>query len=522
MKMPNNITLYLLLLYVLTSLSAQAQLKQSLVFNDSTIRVTEINTNTLHSDFGPCVVGDTLYFTSYSDKIFGKTDAKLRANAFYDLYKSRIDDQGNTISKREIVKEFYTQYHDGPVAYCAKTGELFVTQSYNIDPPSFPESLRTKTIRLHIMIAVNNHGKWEKITDFPFSNPTYSVGHPAITENGDTLVFSSDMPGGYGQTDLYYSIRKEGKWQTPINLGPGINTPGKEEFSFITDKNLGGSYLLFASNGREGLGGLDLYFTKFPYKEGAHIEHFLAPINSKNDDFDLVVPTDAEFGYFTSNRPGTGADDIYKFNFKRIKKPAITELYVYSGKTRRPIPNVQVTICNNQTLQTDSLGKITKLPVPDSDCKILASSFGYRDIAKTITADKFLNRKEFRDTLWMDPIIRQKIILRNILYDFDKWDILPESAKELDLLIAYLKQNPETKVDLGSHTDSRGNDNYNLILSQKRADSAIKYIVSKGIEADRITGKGYGESQLINKCANGVNCSPEEHHQNRRTEIFIR
>ena len=522
MKAPKLFSICLPIAFACLTLSAGAQLKLSLVFNDSTIRVSEIKTNTIHSDFGPCVVGDTLYFTSYSDKIFGKTDAKLRANAFYDLYKARIDGNGNAVGKREIVKEFYTQYHDGPVAYCAKTGELFVTQSYDIDPPTFPESLKAKTIRLHIMIAVNNNGKWERITDFPFSNPTYSVGHPAITENGDTLIFSSDMPGGYGQTDLYYSIRKEGKWQNPVNLGPGINTPGKEEFSFITDKNLGGSYLLFASNGRGGLGGLDLYFTKFPYQEGAAIEHFLAPINSKEDDFDLVVPIDAEFGYFTSNRPGSGADDIYKFNFKRIKKPSISELYVYNVKTRRPIPNVPVVLCDKQTLRSDSLGRIAKLPLLEADCKISASSFGYRDITRLITAEKFLNRREFRDTLWMDPIIRQKIILRNILYDFDKWDILPESARELDLLVAYMKENPELKVDLGSHTDSRGNDQYNLILSQKRADSAIQYIVSKGIDSGRITGRGYGERQLINKCANGVLCDPEEHHQNRRTEIFIR
>jgi outer membrane protein OmpA-like peptidoglycan-associated protein len=508
-------------------MSGNCQEKEIRLFNDAQLKIAEIKTNTIRSDFGPAIVGDSLYFTTYSDKVLGVSDSRLRANAFYDLYRSDIDLQGNTLTPRLPIMEFYTKYHDGPVTWCKKTGELFVTESDNTVAARAARPFEHQVIRLRIIIAKQIKGKWETILNFPYNNPAYSVGHPAITESGDTLVFSSDIPGGYGETDLYCTIRKDGKWGMPFNLGAHINTSGKEEFSFITDKNLGGTHLIFSSTGRFGSGGLDLYYTKFPNNNDP-IEHFNAPLNSEMDDFAMVIPTDAEFGYLTSNRPGTGSDDIYKFNFKRFPKPRIVpkrspirELYVFNKRSLLPIMGSKVVYCDKQTYVTDKGGKIGSLQNIEMDCDVLATKFGYPATTKSLIAKEIINGEIPRDTVWLNPIMGKKITLLNIYYDLDKWDILPEAAQELDQLVSFMNENPDFTVELGSHTDSRATEQYNLKLSQRRAESAVNYIVSQGIAAARISGTGYGESQLLNRCADGVNCAPEEHRQNRRTEIYI-
>ena len=520
---------YFLLLMMISriSLVGYTQEKSDTIFQGVPEKIFEIKTNTIRSDFGPAVVGDTLYFTTYSDKILGEPDLKLRKSAFYDLYKAAIDKNGNTISKREPLFEFLTKYHDGPVSYCERTGELFVTQSDNVAAAKPTEKSVRDTIKLRIVIAKRVNGKWTNITNFPYNNPAYNVGHPAISITGDTLVFSSDIKGGFGETDLYYSIRKNGKWGLPENMGANINTSGKEEFSFLTHNSTGGCFLIFASTGRFGLGGLDLYYTRFPVNN-SKIVHFDPPINTANDDFGMVIPPDREFGYMTSNRPGTGNDDIYKFTFKKpVIKPfngilsPVKELYVFNRRTLRPISSGLVRSCDKQIYLSDQRGEVDMLTNSNENCEVFASKTGYRDVSKVMVAKILKIGEVNRDTIWMEPALGKNITLNNIYYDFDRSDILPEAAKELDILVSFMNENPDLKVILSSHTDSRGNDNYNLKLSQRRAESAVKYIVAHGIQAGRITGIGYGETRLVNKCANGVDCTPQEHRQNRRTEIFI-
>lgn len=518
-------TLFILILMFYSSV-VYPQNKDTRIFNDSTLQMSEISTNSIHSDFGPFVINDTLYFTTFNDKLLGKTDWTLRNSEFYDLYRAPIDKMGNVIEKREPVEEFITRFNDGPVSFCRKTGELFVTQNYN-DQTVKTKPFKKTINRLRIMIAKRVHGKWEHISEFPYNNPEYSVGHPAITQSGDTLLFSSDRPGGFGETDLYYSVRQNGKWGIPVNLGPKINTSGKEEFAFLTDHHFNGQFLIFASKGRFGNGGFDLYYTRFP-SDYSEVNHFDSPINTKYDDFALTIPPDADFGYLTSNRPGTGDDDIYKFSFKRFPKPKIAaqlpncrSLYVFDLSSRRPIPGVRISSCDNQYYVTDSKGKVACLPCNENKCELVASTFGYPDKSKVLEECKRNAEGVVSDTIWMDILVNQKIALKNIYYDFDKSDILPDAAKELDLLVALMKENPGMRVELGSHTDDRGTDSYNQRLSQARAKSAVEYIVSKGIVPARITGTGYGKTQLIHKGTGGKKCTPEENRENRRTEIYI-
>ena len=518
MKLSSVIPGTSLLILILYSSIAYPQSKDNRIFDSSALKISEISTNSIHSDFGPSVVQDTLYFTSYNDKLFNKTDIKLKKKEFFDLYKARIDNQGNVIGKRQAIDEFTSRYNDGPVAWCQKTGELFVTQNYD-DQTAKLRPFQKEFNRLKIIIANRINGRWEKVLDFPYNSTEYSVGHPAITASGDTLVFSSDKPGGFGKTDLYYSIRKDGKWENPVNLGPKINSAEKEEFPFITDQHLNGQFLIYSSEVGSGNGGFDLYYTRFP-SDYSEIVHFDSPINGQSDDFAMTISTDAEYGYLTSNRPGTGSDDIYKFNFKRIKlQKRFRELYAFDNGNRHPIPGVRIVACDQQTYLTDASGKVSSIPCNENDCEVSASKIGYSEKSKALLACKMDNNVITRDTIWMDLITNKKIILHNIYYDFDKWDILPESAIELDQLVLLLKENPEMKVELSAHTDSRGTEKYNLKLSQLRAKAAIDFVISKGIDNKRITGVGYGKSQLINKC--NENCTPTQHRENRRTELYI-
>jgi outer membrane protein OmpA-like peptidoglycan-associated protein len=510
-----------LLLISLLMLSFQgfAQNAKVDILDPATIKISELPINTIHSDFGAYMIKDTLFFTSYRDEIIGKSTKKLKKTEFYDLFKVKIDKEGNPVEERKTIEEFCTYYHDGPVSWCDKTAELFITQSNSSEPQFTFTPFQNARVKLRITIANNTNQKWEIVEDFPYNNAAYSVGHPAINETGDTLIFSSDMPNGFGETDLYLSVRENGKWGKPKNLGSRINTAGKDEFPFLTKDVNGNQHLIFSSNQRNGKGGLDVYYTKFN-DENAPVFTFGEPINSVNDDFAMTFAIDKGFGYLSSNRSDTGEDDIYRFTFNT---PLIfqRELYVYDKNSLKPINRATVVFDKKDLLLTNIDGKAVLKPAEGNECEAIASAFGYTDKSKLLSVLNRENGGFSRDTIWLEMVMDKKIVLRNIYYDFDKWNILPESATELDQLVALMKENPEMKVELGSHTDSRGPARYNQKLSQLRAESAVGYIISKGIEAGRITAKGYGESNLLNNCADGVKCSPAEHRENRRTEIFI-
>jgi len=504
------------LILILFSSAVYPQNQKHLMFNDSTLKISEISANSIHSDFGPSVVKDSLYFTSFNEKLSEKSDSKLRKKEYYDLFKTKIDNLGSAIGEREPIKEFATHYNDGPVSYCEKTGELFVTQNY-ADQTAKLLPFQKETNRLRIIIAKQMNGKWEQMTDFPFNNPEYSVGHPALTMSGDTLLFASDMPGGYGATDLYMSVRKDGKWNAPVNLGPKINTSGKDEFPFVTGNSYAERFLIFASTGHNSKGGFDLYFKRLN-DANDEVHQFPEPLNSTYDDFAMTLPENVEFGFLTSNRPGTGSDDIYRVTFDKYIF-YWQEIFVFDAKTVKPIPRAHVDFCNINNGDTDIDGKVSFLIEKNSVCNVTASALGYKENSKLIKIGKPAQGTILKDTIFLEMIVNEKITLRNIYYDFDKWNILPESATELDHLVSLMKENPEMKVELSAHTDERGTEKYNLKLSQLRAQSAVDYIVSKGIHKGRITGKGYGKSQLINKC--GKDCTPAQHRENRRTEIYI-
>ena len=490
-----------------------AQTRKGELYDPQSVKIEQLPVNTVQSDFGPALIGDTLYFTSYRNELLYKNENRLRKREFYDLHRIAVDDSGKVAGERELVGEFVSRYHDGPVAWCEKSGELFITQSNYQKPASGFRPFRENKVNLRITVTKMAGGKWQEAVELPFCNSDYSVAHPAVTVTGDTLIFASDMPGGFGGTDLYMSVRKGGNWGSPVNLGEKINTSGKDAFPFVTEDG----FLIFASDSREGLGGLDLFYTRLPIGEVIHLE---GPVNSPYDDFAADFPPHAEYAYISSNRPGMGNDDIYRLTFRKYIE-YLMEIRVYDAKSHRPIPGAEVKFSDLPQQVTGSNGMVGRTVERDKRYDLTVKAFGYEDETKSVTVGNLKEGSVLRDTVWMKMMVKKAIELKNIYYDFDKWNILPESEAELNRLVAFMAENPEVTVEWSSHTDSRGSDAYNLVLSQKRAQSAVDYILSKGIDSDRIIAKGYGEEKLLNNCRNGVACTPEEHRMNRRTEFMI-
>ena len=486
-------------------------------FKHTIIQIEKTQINTTASDFGASFVGNELFYSAFTEDEIKELSRGISKDIFYNLFSTSIDSDGNLKEgKTGLLDEISKGYHSGPVSYCAATGELFVTLS-NFENPDIKNKVYQKAdIRLKIIVVKKTGGEWKLEGELPFNNPTYSVGHPAISATGDTLIFASNVPEkGLGETDLYMSIRKNGTWGEPKNLGDIINTGKNEMFPFLFKGNM----LIFSSNGRSGTDDLNIYYSCIS-GNGFSTPVALNDFNSDADDFGLVIHKNEKVGYFASRKEGgLGDDDIYKVTFD--KGEFDLELLVQDKISKAPMPNATVSFSDGKKLSTNSQGIITRDLDYDMNYqatseieKYMNESVSFSTIDQPYgTLKRVINVEKVQ--------VGQKFTLENIFYDFDKWDILPESEVELDKLVKIMNDNPDWKVELGSHTDCRGSDSYNELLSQKRSDSAVGYIISKGISKDRIIAKGYGETQLVNECDDGVDCSEADHRKNRRTEFKI-
>jgi outer membrane protein OmpA-like peptidoglycan-associated protein len=367
---------------------------------------------------------------------------------------------------------------------------------------------------------------------------------PAFSKDGRTLYFSSTRRGTIGGTDLFVATKnRRGNWSNVRNLGPKINTAGNEMFPFqATDGSL-----YFSSNGHPGLGGLDILVAK---REGGEmiIENIGAPINSSSDDFGMFLYT-PDKGFFTSNREGgRGDDDIYTFinNDPDLKivnyyLTGITYTIDEEGnETVLPNTSVQLFGADDELLNealTGRDGKFLFRVYPEEDYKLLGEKPDYftsraifSTVGKSIPKDqlnKLETNKVFETKIVLDQIVLDKaIVLENIYYDLDRDEIRADAALELDKLVTILADNPEIKIELSSHTDSRQTAAYNDDLSKRRAQSAVSYIVSKGIEPGRLTARGYGESQLLISddeinALKTEEAKEQAHQRNRRTEFKV-
>lgn len=485
-------------------------------FDHRSFEIEKTSLNTTQSDFGPAFVNNELWYSAFTDEEIEKLSMGESKGVFYNLYSVKTDFEGNVSGTKNIEFEDISKgYHAGPVSYCANTNELFVTLS-NFDNPEIRNKVYRKAdIRLKIVVAQKINGVWKLKEELPFNDPSYSVGHPAVSVTGDTLFFSSNKPNeGFGGSDIYMSVRKAGKWGQPVNLGNKINSPKDEMFPFFFE-----SSVLFYStnNGDSQKSNFDLQYVCIS-GDTFGTSNPLDKFNSDEDDFGLIIHPSGKVGYFVSRKAGgLGDDDIYKVTFKGEYQ---LELLVMDKKSMQAVSNPKVKFSDE--IPGVLSGVLITRALPENATLTVSTELeGYQNASKRIS-NVGKPYGIIKDSIWVEKVeIGQKFVMENIFYDYDKWDILPESEIELNKLVEIMNDNPSWKVELGSHTDARGSDSYNEKLSQKRSDSAVNYIVNKGISKNRITAKGYGETQLINRCKNGVECSDEEHRQNRRTEFKI-
>lgn len=578
-------------------------LKLSSNFKD--ISIKNMKGNTRFTDMCPTFYKDRIVYSSAKDSLARNKDKyEWNNQPFLDLYVTKSGQKESFNTDDAFSSTLNSRFHEGPVCFTADFKTIYFTRNSYLNRKI---SLTSEGINnLKIFISDFDGKEWGKIRDFQFNSNKYSVGHPALSPDNKTLYFVSDMPGGFGETDIYKSEWINGSWSKPLNLGESINTKGKEMFPYV-DKD---GILYFASNGQPGIGGLDIFAAKAEDKGRYLVVNMGSPINSQYDDFGFVIQKDSLSGFFTSNRlEGKGEDDNYSFKVNKIDLRVAN----FDDDTRKEIPGTKISLLTNDGSVVDSKiadkdGAVEFAVKPGDKYQLLSEGESYVSKTKNIqitnsTIDfrqqeelflknniKFLSIKvidketgmaipnavinisglkgisselkdkngifnisvgdsvnfsinasasnyfertsafsltgkssrEYATTIELEKMkAGKKFVIKDLYYDLDKYNIRPDAAIVLDKLFKILTDNPAIRIKIGTHTDSRASAEYNLILSQHRSESVKSYLIKKGIAPNRLVAKSYGESQLINRCADGVECTEAEHQANRRTEVEI-
>lgn len=486
----------------------------SLATNSKLFDVAETNIKSKgQSDFGALLTNDnTLYFASTRNSS-NKTD-KWNNQPYLDIYQSTRDDKGG-FSEPTPVRELNTPFHDGPVTLSADGNTMFFARDGHSEG-QYEKSKKsnTKIGQQGIYKATKVAGKWTNVEALPFNSTSYSVTNPSLSKDGKTLYFASNMPGGLGESDIWKVTVEANGYGKPQNLGPNVNTADKENFPFIADDNT----LYFASLGRQGLGGFDVYKTNLNGNDQA--VNLGKPVNSEKDDFSFSFNKNANMGYFSSNRNG---DDAIFSAAPLCKAEAI--VLVTNAKTKAPLANASVAIL-------DLKGNVIASEKSNAEGKVsypIECNLGYglqaavQNFETATSAVKAVKNGETVVEIALVPssviITDTEVILNPIYFEYDKSNITAQGAVELDKLVKVMQDNPSMVIFVKSHTDSKGSLNYNLNLSERRAQSTVQYLISKGITQGRISGKGFGSTEQKVKC--GTNCNQEQDAQNRRSEFLI-
>lgn len=446
-------------------------------------------------------------------------------NKFKNLYFSKTTDKGEIIDSTKFEAYENKEHHIGSVCYFPDSNRFY-----------FSETIKEKEkaiIKIYSIDKTSEGFKQKK--ELPFNSKSYSCAHPSISADGKHLYFTSDMKGGFGGKDIYVSDFENGEWGKPKNLGNEVNTEADEMFPFIKKNGV----LYFSSNGKVGFGGLDIYSSLFVDEKWTHIEHKDLPLNSYADDFAFIVnPNDDSQIYISSNRNNLPKNDDIFFVKKMPLPPDTIRGRIYDNLTDKAIGGA--TLCllidsiSGDTIAkayTDEDGNYTliipkKLEEDDEERLFtVIKKDGYED--NVIDFEGRYNdtdRPPFNNkniAMKLEIKEEQVIEFHNIYFDFGKADLKESSIQVLNKLIEVMNDNPNMIIELSAHTDSKSSNRYNKKLSNKRAQSAKTYMVSKGIDIKRIVAKGYGESRLLNRCKDGVECSDEEHAINRRIEVKV-
>ncbi len=455
--------------------------------NPESYKVEEIkDLNSRESDFSPAYGRDdfgVVLFTSSREDASGNKTHGATGQGFTDIFESRIDKKS----------KWSTPVPIDVINSEAEEGTPFITSDFKEIYFTRCEAGKREQKGCVIMLSKRTGDQWSEPKNIGVLSDSLVAAHPALSPDGTTLYFVSDIPGGSGGKDIWMVSRAStgDAWSRPRNLGPDVNTPGNEVFPYVRNDGT----LYFSSDGQIGMGGLDI-FKAVPQPDGSWIvTNMKPPINSFTDDFGIAFEGDAERGIFSSTRKGRGNDELYSFEMPPLLF-SVTGL-VKDEKTGAPITasTIQLIASDGSNLQaeTGNSGDFKFELKPDVDYIFLASKRGYLNGKERETTKGQEKSRDFMVTILLTAIDKP-IELPNIFYDFNKWDLRPESMVSLDKLIETLNDNPNVTIELMSHTDSRDTEEFNLDLSQKRAQSVIQYLIEKGIESGRLSAKGYGES----------------------------
>lgn len=481
--------------------------------------------------FGHTKLGNKLvYASTQTTKTFLNKRSAWDGLSFLSLYEVELDQQNKVIGKpKKLKKKLNSKFHESSPIYTKDGKTMYFTRS------NITYKTKNKDKKLKIYRTVKEKGKWNKPIELSFNDDTYSSAHPALSPDGKKLYFSSDRPGGYGESDLYVAvINDDGSIGIPQNLGATINTVAKETFPFISASN----ELYFSSDGHFGLGGLDVFYVNLNQNSIDYLLNVGAPINSYADDFALGIDQSTKRGFISSNRSSKEGefvyDNIYSFlELQPINDPYLANLkgYVTDKHTGLPLANSVITLSDLQgqiynQLSTDqngyyevSINKFETYYVKaekedyDTDQKISKANLETQQIDFELQPNKV--------AITSGTDLAKVLNIPVIHFDFDKSNIRQDAKVELEKVLMALKTYDQLRLNIRSHTDSRGNDAYNKALSERRAKSTLDYLVSKGVDINRLESEGLGEAELLNKCDNGVPCSASEHQKNRRSEFII-
>jgi len=443
--------------------------------------------NSKERDFSPSFGEEdfsAVYFTSTREDAMGKETSGASGESFSDIFVSNMDRKGKWSTPVPISEDFNSEADDGTPNISTDYTTMYFTRC----PRGKKEQLGC-----FIFYSRRSGGEWGKPEKIKIAEDSVVVAHPAISPDNTILYFVSNLPGGYGGKDIWKVTREnEGaEWSTPVNMGEEINTPGDEMFPYAhTDGSL-----YFSSDSHIGIGGLDIY-QGTPGENGRWtVENMRPPVNSSQDDFGITFEKDVERGFYSSSRKGRGNDEIYsfylpplKFNLTGVVRDEKTDK-VLSEASVRSIGSDGITV----EAKTNTEGAFRFMLKPNTDYVFIASRSGYLNGKERETTKGLEKSNDFRTVIYLSPV-DQVIELPNIYYDFGKWDLRPESMVALDKLIETLNDNPNITIELMSHTDSRGSTQDNELLSQRRAQSVVDYLISKSIASERLQAKGYGES----------------------------
>lgn len=495
-----------------SSQGVETMLNKNEYKSKATYKLQPFEFNTEVSDFGVFVKDDKVYFVSaraQDDDVKEKTYS-WNGESFLDIYV--LDKASGNVSA--IGGDINTKLHDGPAVISPDGNTIYFTRNNYLGNKEGKRD-KNKTNHLKLYAATNSGNGWAQVKELSFNSNEYSIGHPSLSPDGKILYFTSDMPNGMGGTDIYKTaVNEDGTFGAPENLGEPVNTEFDETFPFMdTDGTL-----YFSSNGHAGLGLFDIFKL-----EDGKVENLGGPVNSNLDDFAYFQVSDSKEGYISTNRDG-GSDNIYVFN---KLNPLVLKGKVTDAVNGKPVKAATVRLMNEDGeqiafLETDVDGNFKTEIGRDKNFPVEAKEIQYETFNGEVSTSGFDDKDEMVYDIQLDPVkdVEYLAEINNIYFDFDKSNIRPDAAKELDKLITLMKETyPDLVIAIGSHTDRRGSNAYNKKLAERRAKATYDYMVENGIEADRIQEyKGYGETEPAIECDR---CSEKDHQLNRRSMFSV-